>query len=159
MKASPAGMSRPVAVVAAALILCLTVLTLQRAYGVVQVPNALRYAFAVPGGGVTADVAWPVSNYPIYLAATTYTVGWRGTGNVSVTYATTAPAITSWSGVHASGTNLTVAQGWTSVAAARICIVGFGGAVWLTTGGAGPQSWRLLNTTPAVKNVTVLEVY
>jgi hypothetical protein len=161
MKAAPnnAGrLSLPVAVTVAVFTLALTLVSLQRAYAVVTVPNATRYSFSIGASSTTGSYAWPTTNYPLYIAGTTYTVGYRGTGNVTAAYATSSPAIASWSGVHADGSANTTAQGWTSASNVKIVETGFANSTQLETG-VSVGYWRIRNNTTAVKSVTVLVIW
>ena len=145
---STRSMARPAAFLMAALVLGLTYANIARAAVTIQVPNHSETVFGVPAAGVTGNIGLPIFNSPITISGTTTTVGFRGTGFVHLTYASAAPALWDWAGVHASGTAKTTAQGFTGGFGIDIVDVGFAGNIELQTGGVG-GTVRLHSNGPA----------
>jgi hypothetical protein len=71
---------------AVALVISLTIVSLSRAYAAVAVANALVINRVTAAGGVSAGISIPVINQPVFIAASTIApAGLRGTGVGAVT--------------------------------------------------------------------------
>lgn len=165
MKATPHNTGRlsvPVAITIAVFTLALTVVSLQRAYAVTTVPNALRYSFTVAASSTTGNYGWPQSEYPIFMSGTGRSVGWRGTGQMAVTYTSVSPAMVTWAGVNSdNGNGLpgVAVSGWTTGSGVKMLEIGYNNSLQIETGSTGPNRWRVRNNNTSARACTILEIY
>ena len=90
-------------------------------------PSGVAIAFNLAAGGSSAPIS-VAADTPVFVVANTTTVGYRGTGYMSVEHA--AGSFLEWTGTNASqGERTTLAGGFTSTAGTNMITIDYSGNV------------------------------
>ena len=145
-------LSRPVALLLAAVVATLTLATVARATQTISTPNAALVSYSLAAGANSGAIV-PAANQSVLVMGTQLALGFRGVGHV--TMLRIPGSFLEWVGLNSTA-GATIAQGFSGTAGTHIVFLDFSHQVNLQVNTT--DSFRVHNASTGVRfgNVTMI---